>query len=168
MAEEIINRVANSKVKTIDLEDFYPKGQRVLIDFKSWLYEEFVLKEKDFRLAVANHDWSQYQDCFIALHCSNDAIIPDWAFMLISVHLQPYAKQTIVGTLEQLETSLFQDFIGNLDLSEYKNLPIIIKGCSKKPIPLSAYIMLSQKLMPVAKSIMYGEACSAVPLFKRK
>lgn len=168
MAEEIINRVANSKLKVIDLEDFYPKGERVSIDLKLWLYEEFALREKDFRLAVANHDWQQYQNCFVALHCSNDAIVPDWAFMLMALHLQPYAKQTIVGNLEQLETSLFQDIINALDLSKYKNESIIIKGCSKKPVPLSAYIMLSQRLMPVAKSIMYGEACSAVPLFKRK
>lgn len=168
MAEEIINRVASSKLKVIDLEDFYPKGQRILIDLKSWLFEEFVLKEKDFRLAVASHNWQQYQDCFVALYCSNNAIIPDWAYMLMSMHLQPYAQQTIVGNLEQLETSLFQDIIKTLDLSEFKNLPIIIKGCSKKPVPLSAYIILSQRLIPVAKSIMYGEACSAVPLFKRK
>lgn len=167
MAEEIINRVTSSKLKVVNLEDFYPKGQRILIDLKSWLHEEFVLKEKEFRLAVANHDWSKYQDCFVALHCSNDAIIPDWAFMLISVHLQPHAKQTIVGNLEQLETSLYQDIIKTLDVSEFENVPVIIKGCSKKPVPLSAYIMLSQQLIPVAKSIMYGEACSAVPLFKR-
>lgn len=168
MAEEIINRVANSKLKVIDLEDFYPKGQRVLIDLKSWLFEEFVLKEKDFRMAVSSHNWQQYQNCYVALHCSNDAIIPDWAYMLVSIELQPFAKHTIVGNLEQLETSLYQNIIQNLDLSAYTDVPVIVKGCSNKPIPLSAYIMLTQRLMTVAKSVMYGEACSAVPLFKRK
>lgn len=168
MSDEIINRVANSKLVTIDLEDYYPKGNRVLFDIKDWLFEGFVLREKDFRTHVAEFDWSQYQDCYIALTCTSDAIIPGWAFMLLSIQLEPYAKKIVVGTLETLEISIYQDVISNLDVSEFINKPIIIKGCSKKPVPENAYIMLATKLKPVAKSIMYGEACSSVPLYKKK
>jgi hypothetical protein len=168
MAEEIVNRVAQSKLKVIDLEELYPKGIRVVIDLKDWLFEGLVLKEKDFRETVANHDWAQYQNCFVAINCSTDAIIPDWAFMLVTVHLQPYAKKIVAGNLESLETLIFQDLISELDVSVYENLPVIVKGCSHKPIPLNAYVSLTQKLQTVAKSIMFGEACSSVPLFKRK
>lgn len=168
MADEIINRVANSKLVTVDLEDYYPKGNRVLFDIKDWLFEGLVLREKDFRAQVASFDWSQYQDGYVALTCSTDAIIPGWAFMLISIELQPYVNRVIIGDLEALETAIYQDIITNLDVSEYKDVPIIIKGCSKKPVPQNAYIMLANKLKPVAKSIMYGEACSSVPLYKSK
>jgi hypothetical protein len=168
MAEEIVNRVAQSKLKVIDLEELYPKGIRVVIDLKDWLFEGLVLKEKDFRASVANHDWAQYHNCFVAINCSTDAIIPDWAFMLVTIHLQPYAKKIVAGNLESLETLIFQDLISELDVSIYENLPVIVKGCSHKPIPLNAYVYLTQKLQTVAKSIMFGEACSSVPLFKRK
>ena len=168
MPDEIINRVANSALVTVNLEDYYPKGQRILFDIKDWLYEGFVLREKDFRNQVAENNWSQYQDCYVALTCSSDAIIPGWAFMLISLQLQPYTKKTIIGNLEALETSIYQDVLNNLDVSEFTGKPIIIKGCSKKPVPQNAYIMLANKLKPIAKSIMYGEACSSVPLYKSK
>ncbi|WP_100613459.1 DUF2480 family protein [Confluentibacter citreus] len=168
MEEDIINRVANSQLVTVDLEDYYPKGSRILFDIKDWLLEGLVLREKDFREQVSQHDWSQYQGTYVALTCSTDAIIPAWAFMLISIHLQPFAKKTIIGDLESLETSIYQDIINNLDVSAFQDKPLIIKGCSKKPVPQNAYIMLSNKLKPVAKSIMYGEACSSVPLYKRK
>ncbi|OYX28589.1 MAG: hypothetical protein B7Z06_01140 [Flavobacteriales bacterium 32-35-8] len=168
MEEDIINRVANSKLVTVDLEDYYPKGNRILFDIKDWLLEGLVLREKDFREQVSLHDWSKYQDTYVALTCSTDAIIPAWAFMLISLHLQPFAKKTIIGNLEPLETSIYQDIINNLDVSEFQDKPLIIKGCSKKPVPQNAYIMLSNKLKPIAKSIMYGEACSSVPLYKKK
>lgn len=168
MDEEIINRIVNSKLVVIDLEDYYPKGERKLFDIKDWLYEELVLREKDFRDRIQQHDWSQYQDQYIALTCTSDAIVPAWAFMLLTMHLQPYAKRIIVGDLVQLETSVYQDIIQNLDITEFVDKPLIIKGCSNKPVPPNAYILLSQKLKPIAKSIMYGEACSSVPLFKRK
>lgn len=168
MAEEIVNKVAQSKLKVIDLEEFYPKSPRIVIDLKDWLFEGLVLKEKDFRETIANHDWAQYQNCFVAINCSTDAIIPDWAFMLVTVHLQPYAKKIVAGSLETLETLIFQDLISDLDVSVFENLPVIVKGCSNKPIPLNAYIQLTKKLQTVAKSIMFGEACSSVPLFKRK
>jgi hypothetical protein len=168
MADEIINRVAQSKLVVIDLEDFYPQGKRVLFDIKDWLYEGFVLREKDFRAHVAAHDWSQYQNQYVALICSTDAIVPAWAFMLITIELASYSKKTIIGDLNTLESSIYQTIINGLDLSSYQDKPVIIKGCSNKPVPENAYIMLSEKLKPVAKSIMYGEACSSVPLYKKK
>lgn len=167
MKEEIINRVSNSKLIVVDLEDYYPKGKRTVIDIKDWLFEELVLREKDFREHVKQHDWSKYQDEFVALTCTSDAIVPAWAFMLLTMHLQPYAKEIIIGSLEQLETSLYQTIIRNLDVQQFLDKPLIIKGCAHKPVPANAYIMLSQKLRPIAKSIMYGEACSSVPLYKR-
>lgn len=168
MADEIINRVANSKLITVNLEDYYPQGHRVLFDIKDWLFEGFVLREKDFRTQVAEFDWSQYQGAYIALTCSSDAIIPGWAYMLLSIQLEPFAKKIIIGTLDNLETAIYQDIINVLDISDFKDKPIIIKGCSKKPVPQNAYIMLANKLQPFAKSIMYGEACSSVPLYKKK
>ena len=168
MKDDIINRVANSKLATIDLEDFYPEGKRILFDIKDWLFEGFVLREKDFRKQVSEFDWSQHKNQYVALTCSTDAIVPGWAYMLLSLHFEPFTKKVIVGDLEQLETSIYQDIIQKLDISEYEGKPIIIKGCSNKPVPQNAYIMLSNKLKPVAKSIMYGEACSSVPLYKKK
>ena len=168
MKDEIINRVANSKLVTLDLEDFYPEGKRILFDIKDWLFEGFVLREKDFREDAKTFSWEQYQDCYIALTCSTDAIIPGWAYMLLTVYLEPYAKKVIVGDLEVLETSIYHDIISNLKVNDYQGKPIIIKGCSNKPVPQNAYIMLTNKLKPIAKSIMYGEACSSVPLYKNK
>lgn len=168
MAEEIINRIANSKLINIDLEELYPNGKRILFDIKDWLFEGIILKEKDFRENVANHDWSQYQDNYVALTCSEDAIIPSWAYLLLSSELAPFAKKIVVGNLEMLETVLFQDIIQNFKVDDFKDKPIIIKGCAEKPIPPSAFAFLIQKLQPIAKTIMYGEACSTVPLYKRK
>lgn len=168
MPDEIINRVANSKLITINLEDYYPEGKRVLFDIKDWLFEGFVLREKDFRKQVTAFNWSQYKDSYVALTCSTDAIIPGWAYMLISIHLEPFSKKTIIGNLDTLETSIYQDVLNNLNITEFKDKPLIIKGCSKKPVPQNAYIMLATKLKSTAKSIMYGEACSSVPLFKNK
>ena len=167
MADEIINRVANSKLITIDLEDFYPVGKRVVFDIKDWLFEGLVLREKAFRATAKSHDWSQYQDQFIALTCSTNAIVPAWAYMLLSSYLEPHAKKIVLGDLEQLESSIYQDIIQNLDVSEYENKPIIIKGCANKPVPVNAYMMLTNRLKPVARSVMYGEACSSVPLYKK-
>ncbi|RKF04867.1 uncharacterized protein DUF2480 [Tenacibaculum lutimaris] len=168
MSNNIINKVANSNLTTIDLEDFYPKGNRIVFDIKGWLYEELILREKDFRESVKNHDWSQYQDSYVALTCSSDAIIPSWAYLLLTVELTPFAKQVVVGDLPLLETVIYQDIINQIDISDYQDKPIIIKGCANKPIPSSAYTLLIQKVKPVAKSVMFGEACSTVPLYKKK
>jgi len=169
MAEEIVNRVANNqKLVTVDLEDFYPEGKRVLFDIKDWLFEGLLLREQDFRKQISDYDWSQHKDQYIALTCSTDAIIPGWAYLLLTSSLVPYAKKVVVGSLEILETILYNDIIAELDLTPYQDKFLIIKGCANKPVPQGAYIALIQKLQPVAKSVMYGEACSSVPLYKRK
>ena len=168
MKEEIVNRVANSKLVTFDLEHYYPEGRRVLLDIKDWLHEGFILKEKEFRAFVSEHDWAQYEDCYVALHCSTNAIVPGWAYMLITTRLQPFAKRIVQGNLELLETSIYQAILEGLDLSEFEDRPVIIKGCSNKPVPPNAYLLITGRLQMVAKSVMYGEACSSVPLFKSK
>lgn len=167
MSTEIVNRVANSKLITFDLEDHYPQGERVLFDIKDWLLEGFVLREKDFRESAKSFDWSVYQDAYVALTCSTDAVIPGWAYMLLTTYLTPYAKKVVVGDLDTLESLLYSQLINELDVSAYQDKAVIVKGCSRKPVPQNAYIQLIQKLQPVARSIMYGEACSSVPLFKR-
>jgi hypothetical protein len=166
--EEIINKVANSVLEVFDLEDYYIEGKRTKIDLSQWLFEGYILKEKDFREALKNHDWEQYKDHLIAIYCATDAIIPAWATILVTSYLSGIAQKIVVGNFEDLETSLYQEILQTIDYTLYKDKPIIIKGCSKKPVPESAYIIVIQKLMPFAKSIMYGEACSAVPLFKKK
>ncbi|MDF0714681.1 DUF2480 family protein [Muricauda sp. 334s03] len=168
MEDEIINRVAQSKLMTFDLEDYYPKGERKVLDIKDWLYEGFILREKEFRAYVDEHDWSTYQDAYVALQCSSDAIVPGWAFMLIASKLQPYAKKVVQGNLDNLETALYQTILEQLNVTDFTDKPVIIKGCSNKPVPENAYIMAVAKIQQVAKSVMYGEACSSVPIFKRK
>lgn len=165
--EDIVNRVANSSLITIDLEDYYPAGERTVLDIKDWLYEGLILKEKEFRNTLKNFDWQQFKNHHIALCCSSEAIIPAWAFLLIQTHLHGIAKTVVFGTLEILETVLYTTIIENLDVSVYKDKPVIVKGCSDKAVPQNAYLLLSKKLQGVARSIMYGEACSAVPLFKK-
>ena len=167
MENEIVNRVANSKLVTFNLEDFYPEGKRVSFDISTWLLEGIILKESDYRAAIKVHDWSQYQDTYVALYCSTDAIVPGWAYLLISLQLTPYAKKVVVGTLETLESILFTEILSELDVTELADKPIIIKGCAHKPIPQNAYVLLAEKLQPLAKSSMCGEACSSVPLYKR-
>lgn len=167
MGEEIVNRVANSKLITFNLEDYYPKGERVLFDVKDWLLEGFVLRESEFREQAKNHDWSQYEGKFIALTCSSDAIIPAWAFMLLATYLQPFSKKVITGDLETLETVLYTEVISKMDVSNLQDKPVIVKGCAHKPVPKNAYLLLIEKLQPVVKSLMYGEACSSVPLYKK-
>jgi len=167
MSEEIVNKVAQSGIITIDLEEFYPEGKRILFDIKPLLFQELILKEKDFREYIKNHDWSQYTDCYVAVTCSNDAIVPNWAFMLLTLSLKPFANKVVFGNLETLETVLFEEIIEKLDESKYKDARIVIKGCGNKPIPVSAYVALTEKVKPVAKSIMYGEPCSTVPLYKQ-
>ena len=168
MSEEIINRLSKSKLKTFDLEEIYPEGKRVLFDVKDWLFQELILKETEFRESVKNHDWSQYKKSFVAVNCSVDAIIPSWALMLVASQLMPFANKVVIGDLELLETAVYQELISFLDFKEFANLPVIIKGCANKPIPNSAYAFLIEKLQPIAKSIMFGEACSSVPLYKSK
>ena len=168
MSEEIVNRVANSGLVNFDLEAYYPKGQRLLIDLKDWLFEGLILREKDFRQQVKDYDWAQHQDQYVAIDCSADAIVPVWAYMLISNALSPYAKTIVKGNLANLELVLFHDLIQNLDTKPFVEQRVIVKGCSHLPIPESAYVAITNKLSPIAKSIMYGEACSSVPIYKKK
>lgn len=168
MSGEIVNKVANSGLQTIDLEEYFPKGKRVLFDMKTWLFEEMFLKEKDFRESAKNHDWSQYKNQHVAVECSVEAIIPVWAYMLISSYLSPYASTIVKGKLNTLETILFDNAINQINFENYRNQRVIIKGCSNLEVCDHAYALITTKLIPVAKSVMYGEACSSVPIFKRK
>ncbi len=165
--EEIINKVANSALEVFDLEDYYQDGIRTQIDISQWLEDGVLLKEKDFRNALSNHHWAQYQDHFVAVNCSTDAIIPAWATILVTVYLTPFAKKTITGNIKDIDSVLFTEILSKLDYSIYQEKAVILKGCSKKPVPEIAYIIAIQQLQKFAKSIMYGEACSAVPLYKK-
>jgi hypothetical protein len=164
----IENKVANSGLITLNLEDYFHQGERVVLDIKEWLFREMLLKEKDFREFVKNHDWEQYQGKNVAFTCSTDAIIPTWAYMLLAVNIEPFANRYVFGDLDTLETVLYQDALSKIDFEQYKDLRVIVKGCSDVPVPVSAYVEITHKLSPLVKSLMYGEACSNVPIWKRK
>ena len=168
MADTIVNRVAASTLITFDLEKLYQIGSRQSIDLSQWLDQGLLLKEKEFRAQLKAHDWSIYRDKFIALQCSTEAILPSWAFLLVATHLQPFARKVVLGNLKDLEVQLFAEEIQLLELSPYKDQPVIIKGCSENTVPQDAYVQLISKLQPVVKSLFYGEACSSVPLYKKK
>jgi len=167
MAEEIVNRVAKSGLITLDLEELYPKGERVQYDLKDNLWQGMALREKDFREFIKTHDWSVYQGKNVALVCSVDAIIPSWAYLLLSMAINPHANFVTVGSLEEMEIALWENVINQLDTEQYQDARMIIKGCSDKEVPESAYVSLGRKLQKKASSIMFGEACSTVPLYKR-
>jgi len=168
MENEITNKVANSGIITIDLEQFITEGERVLFDIKPLLFSEFILKEKDLREFIKTNDWSSYRNKLVALTCSNDAIVPTWAYMLLTLALEPYAKKIVFGNLKDLENLLFAEKISELDVSKYKDARVVIKGCGDKPLPTNAFVQITTLIKPLAKSIMYGEPCSTVPLFKAK
>jgi hypothetical protein len=168
MEELIENKVDKSGLITISLDEFYVEGQRVLIDIKDLLYEGLILREKDIREFVKNENWENYQDKFVAITCSADAIIPMWAYMLITAALTPFAKKIVFGDLKNLEAQLFIEQIEKLNVEKYKNERVIIKGCGKIPTPEAAFVAITTKLQPYVKSLMYGEACSTVPIYKLK
>lgn len=165
--EEIRNKVAESSLITFNLEDLYQVGPRSTFDLKDFLFEGLILREKDYRQRLVELDWSQFDGHYVNIKCSADAIVPQWAFMLAATYIQPVAKRVVMGSSETLETVLFQESISKLDLGQFEDERVIVKGCSKYPVPTSAYVELVSRLRPVAKSLMYGEACSTVPLFKR-
>jgi hypothetical protein len=167
MEDNIVNKVAQSTLVTINPEDFYPEGIRTEIDIADQLIEGFLLREKDFREYIKVHDWSSYKDHYVAVFCSTDAIIPLWAWMLISTVLQPFAKKTVFGNAQTLEAAIFHDAVSNIDVESFRDQRIVIKGCSDKPVPVSFYMELTNLLKPVAQSILFGEPCSTVPVFKR-
>ena len=164
---ELVNKIANSGLITLDLGVHFHAGERVLFDIKPHLFHELILKEKDFREFVKNHDWSQYEGKNVALICSNDAIVPKWAYMLLVTAIQPFANRVVYGNLETLDYILYMDAFADVDLEQYRDQRIILKGCGDPPVPISAYTEMTTRLLPIVKSLMYGEPCSTVPVFKK-
>ncbi|QIX62120.1 DUF2480 family protein [Hymenobacter sp. BT18] len=167
MEDILINRVAQSALTMLNLEEFIHPGERVVYDIKDNLFHGLMLREKDFREFIKTHDWTQYAGQNVAIICSVDAIVPTWAYMLLASKLQPHAHRYVFGNLEALEQELFHEAIAGLDAEQYRDAKMVIKGCGEKPVPTYAYVAIMQKLLPVAASIMYGEPCSTVPLYKR-
>ncbi len=167
MSDPIINRVAESGLVTLDPETFFPKGEIASFDLKDHLFMGMILKEKDFREALKNTDWSVYQNKNVALYCSVDAIIPVWAWMLVAAYLQPVAKEIVMGDEKELHKQLFLKNLSSINSSEFEDKRVVIKGCGETPIGDYVYMEITKILRPVAKSIMYGEPCSTVPVFKK-
>ncbi len=168
MEDKIINKVALSPLVTLDLEDLYPRDTIESFDLKDYLFMGMILKEKDFRAALQQTDWTKFKDKIVAVNCSADAIIPVWAYMLAGTYLQPVAKEIIFGDREEAVKQTFLKNIGALSLSDYIDKRVVIKGCGNLPVGEFAYLEITKRLTPVVKSIMYGEPCSTVPVFKRK
>jgi len=164
---DILNKVASSNLITLDLEEYYPKGERIAYDLTQNLFHGLILKEKDFREFLKTNDWSQYKDKFVAIYCSADAIIPVWAYMLLQSKFQPFAAKVVLGSLQELETQIFAEAISKIDFTTFQDAKVVVKGCSKLPVPASAYLEVTNKLLPYTASIMYGEPCSTVPVYKR-
>ena len=167
MENEIVNKVSQSGLITIDLETYYPEGERVLFDIKDHLFQGLILREKDFREFIKNEDWNKYKDKYVALTCSADAIVPTWAYMLLATQLEPVAKKVVFGDLETLETILYNEILSKINTVDYKDARVVIKGCGNLPVSKAAYVQITSLLRPVVKSIMYGEPCSTVPLYKQ-
>jgi len=164
---EILNRVAHSGLITLDLEGYYQTGERVVFDIKPMLYRELILKEKEFRQWLKEQDWSVYQGKNVAVTCTADAIVPTWAFMLVALQLEPYANMIVYGDLSELENRLFQEALSKITLEDFRDAKVVVKGCSKIPVPTYAYVEITRRLRPFVSSLMFGEACSTVPLYKR-
>jgi len=168
MSEVILNKVAESALETIDLEEFLPKEQPQVFDMKPFLFMELILKEKDFREALRTTDWELYKNKTVLVTCSADAIIPVWAYMLVATYLQPQTPHVFMETTAKWRTRVLLEGIRGMDETRYKGKRIVVKGCGDEPIPAEAYLEITKKIQPVAKSIMYGEPCSTVPIFKQK
>lgn len=166
--DKIVNRVADSGLILINLEDYIPSGEIILFDIKQALWKDQILKEKHFREFLSVHNWEEYKKKHVVVSCSIDAIIPTWAYMLTFLCLTPYAENILFGSIDEMRLFLFRKKIAEIDYSKYKDKRILIKGCGSSPVPISAFTELTKLLMPFAKSIMYGEACSTVPLYKSK
>ena len=163
----IINRVAQSGILTLNLEDFFPKTEIALFDVKDYLFMNMILKEKDFRKALKELDWSIYQDKMVSIFCSADAIVPVWAYMLVATKLDGVAKNVVFGTKEVAESFLFQESLSQIEVEKYRDKRVVIKGCGDKCVPPFAYVEIARLLKPVVKTLMYGEPCSTVPLYKQ-
>ena len=168
MENEIINKVASSPLLTVDLEEYYPKNEIIVFDLKPYLFMELILKEKDFRASLLDIDWKIYQDKIVAVTCSTDAVIPVWAYMLVATYLEPIATDIVMGDEHAAVKQVLLKRINKIDVNEYKDKRIVIKGCGELAIGEFAYMEITRLLRPVAKSIMYGEPCSTVPIYKKK
>ena len=168
MAEPFVNKVAESGLITLDLEEYFPKGETAVFDLKDHLFMGMILKEKDYREALKNFNWDSYNGKNVALTCSADAIIPVWAWMLAASYLQPVAKELVMGDLNELQKRIFLKNIDALDMSGFADKRVVVKGCGETPIPDFIYMEITKRLRPHVKSIMYGEPCSTVPVFKKK
>lgn len=168
MAETFVNKVAESGLITLDPASFFPQEELKVFDLKDHLFMGLILKEKDFRAALKALDWEQYRDSYVAVTCSADAIIPVWAYMLVTSALEPVAREVVMGTKEQLHRELFLKNIRNINIDHYRDQRVVVKGCGDIPVGDFVYLELTRILRPVVKSIMYGEACSTVPVYKRK
>ena len=168
MEQEIKNRVADSGILQIDPKDFIPITTLTELDIKGWLFEELILKEKDFREYIRQHNWQQYDGVAVAVYCSVDAIIPTWAYMLVSEALQLHASTIFFGNTIQLKEKLTTDAIEKINIENYRNKRIVVKGCGEENFSPAVYMLLTQKLKPVVRSIMFGEPCSTVPVYKSK
>ena len=168
MQEQIINKVASSGLVSLDLEDFYDKGERVIYDLKDNLFMGLILKEKDFREFLKMHNWQQYEGKNVAILCSEDAIVPTWAYMLLAIQLEPFAKMVVFGDLKDLENKLFQEALTKINAKDFAGKRVVVKGCSKVPVPTSAYVEITRILKPHVQSLMFGEPCSTVPLYKKR
>lgn len=168
MEEVIINKVAQSVLTTLNLEQFYPADEIISFDLKDHLFMQLILKEKDYREAMKEKDWTIFQDKVVAIHCSADAIIPLWAYMLAVSYLQPFAKDIIFGNQREVFNAMFLKNLDNIDAKEFEGKRVVVKGCGDKKIPETAFVEITKILRPVVKSIMYGEPCSTVPIFKNK
>jgi hypothetical protein len=166
-ADPILNKVTGSGLITLDLEDYSPKEELVIYDLKQNLFMDLILKEKDFREFIKTHDWTIYMNKNVAITCSEDVLIPTWAFMLLTTKLQPFAKKIIFGNLQKLQETLFDEALNTIDLAKFEGAKVVIKGCSKGEVPTSVYVKITKLLMPIAQSIMFGEPCSTVPLYKK-
>ncbi|WNJ21408.1 DUF2480 family protein [Pontibacter sp. G13] len=164
---EVVNRIANSPLITFKLEDYHTPGERVLLDIKDQLFRGLILRERDFRAWVKEHDWTQYAGKHVAITCSVDTIIQVWAYMLLEVKLQPHAESVVFGSLEDLEISLYFKQLDQIDFEQYADRPVVIKGCSDIDIPAAVYVEATRRLMPLVKKLSYGEPCSTVPIYKR-
>jgi hypothetical protein len=168
MSEPFINKVAESGLITLDMEKWYPRGETAVFDMKDYLFMGMILKEKEFREALKNIDWEKYRDKNVAVACSADAIIPVWAYMLVATYLQPIAKEIVMGDEKELHKTIFLKNLSAIDIREYTDKKVVIKGCGETPIADYVYMEITKLLRPVVKSIMYGEPCSTVPVFKKK
>lgn len=168
MSEPFINKVAESGLITLDMEKWYPRDETAVFDMKDYLFMGMILKEKDFRDALKNIDWEPYRDKNVAVTCSADAIIPVWAYMLVATYLQPFAKEIVMGDEKELHKTIFLKNLSAIDIKEYTDKKVVIKGCGETPIADYVYMEITKLLRPVVKSIMYGEPCSTVPVYKKK